>query len=470
MANTAVRIKNLSIRNFKNVKNGDLDFISASNALDDEWGSSVTGLYGQNGSGKTAVINALEFLQNLISGRSIPSENTQFINVDAKQCVLCVEFLVKTSDSLCQVWYQCMAKKAPASSNDNLGQISNHGTKVEVFNESLTAKFDGTDEYKIKTVFINTEDTDLFKPATKFKSIAGSSKKDETDILFARKIAQASSRSFIFLNETVNKIKQNCKIEIFKEIISALVKFVHNELYIIKASNTGLIALDALPLNFRFSDRDNGAFGSLVISLNNSFYLPKIAVDLTKKIIENLNIVLKELIPDLTLNVKELSRELNADANEQIQLQLLSVRNGRVIPFKFESDGIKKIVSILHLLICVHNNENITVAVDELDSGIFEYLLGEILRIIHERGLGQLIFTSHNLRPLETLNNNCIVFTTPNINRRYIRMKNVKATNNPRDLYYREIMLGSDDIALYEPTDNYKIELALRRAGESFNA
>ncbi len=62
--------------------------------------------------------------------------------------------------------------------------------------------------------------------------------------------------------------------------------------------------------------------------------------------------------------------------------------------------GIKKIVSILQLLIVVYNNPSITVAIDELDSGIFESLLGELLNIISEKGKGQLIFTSHNLRPL----------------------------------------------------------------------
>ena len=47
---------------------------------------------------------------------------------------------------------------------------------------------------------------------------------------------------------------------------------------------------------------------------------------------------------------------------------------------------IRKIISVLGLLISVYNRKSITVAIDELDSGIFEYLLGEILRIISEKG------------------------------------------------------------------------------------
>ena len=43
--------------------------------------------------------------------------------------------------------------------------------------------------------------------------------------------------------------------------------------------------------------------------------------------------------------------------------------------------------------------------VDELDSGIYEYLLGECLEVMQDKAKGQLIFTSHNLRPLEILEN-----------------------------------------------------------------
>ena len=126
----------------------------------------------------------------------------------------------------------------------------------------------------------------------------------------------------------------------------------------------------------------------------------------------------------------------------------------------------KKIVSILQLLIVVYNKPSITVAIDELDSGVFEYLLGELLRIISEKGKGQLIFTSHNLRPLETLDRGFIAFTTTNPENRYMRMTNVKENNNLRDFYYRDIVLGEQNEVVYEPTNNYEIALAFREAGE----
>ena len=110
----------------------------------------------------------------------------------------------------------------------------------------------------------------------------------------------------------------------------------------------------------------------------------------------------------------------------------------------------------------IYNKESITVAIDELDSGIFEYLLGELLHIISEKGKGQLIFTSHNLRPLETLDRGFIAFTTTNPSNRYIRLSNVKTNNNLRDFYYRDIMLEEQNETVYEPTNNSEIALAFR--------
>lgn len=120
----------------------------------------------------------------------------------------------------------------------------------------------------------------------------------------------------------------------------------------------------------------------------------------------------------------------------------------------------------MHLLIGVYNRTSLTVAIDELDAGIFEYLLGEILHIVAEKGKGQLIFTSHNLRPLERLDRGYIAFTTTNPYNRYIRMTNVKGNNNLRDFYYRDIILGEQSEPVYDLTNNYDIALAFREAGE----
>ena len=87
-------------------------------------------------------------------------------------------------------------------------------------------------------------------------------------------------------------------------------------------------------------------------------------------------------------------------------------------------------------------------------------------RILSEKGKGQLIFTSHNLRPLETLDRGFIAFTTTNPENRYIRLTNIKENNNLRDFYFRDIVLGEQREEVYNATNNAEIALAFREAGE----
>ncbi len=77
--------------------------------------------------------------------------------------------------------------------------------------------------------------------------------------------------------------------------------------------------------------------------------------------------------------------------------------------------------------------------IDELDSGIYEYLLGECLEVMQDKAKGQLIFTSHNLRPLEILENDSLLYTTVNPENCYIKSSYIKNTQNTRLSYLRTI-------------------------------
>ena len=198
-----------------------------------------------------------------------------------------------------------------------------------------------------------------------------------------------------------------------------------------------------------------------MIPVEENVILPKEDFMYVSKTVENMNIVLQQLIPGLTISIKELGTQLMKNGTIGYEIQLMSCKNSKEIPLKYESEGIRKIISVLPMLIAVYDQAAITVTIDDLDANIFEYLLGELLRLISERGKGQLIFTSHNLRVLETVDKQFLAFT----DHRYIRLKNTKRSNNVRDMYYQEIMLGDESEELYEKTKNIEISLAFRVAG-----
>lgn len=468
MANRTVRIENITIDNFKNVTQGTLDLENKRKG----YKASVLGLYGQNGSGKTALIDVIELLKFALCGRVIPQKYADYINVDADYATLKYEFVIRYTEKVYNVWYQFCVRKtmdeAVASVNDEAATSAT--AKVELFDEVLSFSCTSKEEKMRKAPLIDTRTEELFVPKAKMVELVGDKKDKYMDLLVTKRLTKATSRSFIFSKELMNQYRQNCKNEIYMKIIEGLYTYGHRELFVINTEKVGLISLDALPLAFKYKKENSETVGSLLLSLNGPALIPENMYGVVENVIENMNIVLEQLVPGLRIGVVDLGSTMTQDGKIAKQIQLMSLKNNKAIPFRYESEGIKKIVSILQLLIVVYNNSSITVAVDELDGGVFEYLLGELLNIISEKGKGQLIFTSHNLRPLETIDKGFIAFTTTNPKMRYIRLTNVKGTNNLRDFYYRDIVLGEQSEQVYNPTNNYEIALAFREAGEAFGS
>ena len=462
------RIVNISVENFKNVKRGTLDLENRRK----DYRASIVGVYGQNGSGKTALIDALQVLKLSLCGKAIPEQYADYININAQYSTLKFQFKMQKEKALYDIWYQFSMRKVIDESQIEENEIESFETKykAQIFDEVLSFSYI-SDEKKIrKSTLIDTRTSEVFVPKSKYNELLEKNNEDIMELLLTKRLAQAQSRSFIFSREMINRFRRDCNIKLYVDVINGLNLFGRRELFIIDTRHEGLINMNALPLSFKYRDNKAEMIGNLVFPLEVPTPVPDEAMELVNKVIDNMNIVLQQLVPGLTLSVVDLGSVVSKEGNPGRLVQFMSLKNGKAIPFRYESAGIKKIVSILQLLIMVYNNPSITVAIDEMDSGIFEYLLGELLNIISEKGKGQLIFTSHNLRPLETIDKGFIAFTTTNPENRYIRFTNVKGNNNLRDFYYRDIVLGEQSEEVYDPTNNFEIALAFREAGEAFDS
>lgn len=468
MPNRTIRLNNIMIKNLKNVKNGTISFINKRKP----YKASILGLYGQNGSGKTALIDALQLLKYVLCGQQIPGKYVDYINIDADFAELAFQFQMDMEEKKYDIWYQFNIRKNNDDTFVNLQENDDETVenKVEIFDEVLSYACVYGEEKKRKSALIDTRTEEVFCPRSKYCELTGNDDSLMTDLILTKRYVKFTSRSFIFSREMIKIFRQKCAVQEYLSVIEGLLLYGNRELFVINTDNSGWISLDELPLVFKYRGEKSEAVGNIMLPLDAPAAISVETADLVKKIISNMNIVLEQIVPDLKIDSMDLGSTILKNGNLGRSIQLISLKNGKAIPFRYESEGIKKIVSILQLLIVVYNNPSITVAIDEIDTGIFEYLLGEILNIISEKGKGQLLFTSHNLRPLETIDKGFIAFTTTNPDNRYIRMTNVKENNNLRDFYYRDIVLGEQDEQLYNSTNNYEIALAFREAGEVFGS
>lgn len=470
MKNTVVRLASISIENFKNVKAGHLSFANGKKA----YKTSVLGLYGQNGSGKTALIDAIELLQLALKGQIVPTKFADYINVESGNAVLHYEFSVVGDAVKYQAFYDFKLKPEVIETAKNLAVSDGEEVHYRpvITEEVLSYSYEDSQSKARKSPLIDTTSSKVFSPIGKYNCLIGKDKNKAMDLLVEKKMTAGTSRSFIFSRELLTAMRNNAagkndlEYQRHMLLIESLVRYGNFELFVINTANSGIISMNMLPLSFKYESGANEAVGNILIPLEEAVPIPEEAVAMVNQVITNMNVVLSQIVPGLTIRIEPLGEMVSANGKKGVKIQLMSLKNKKAIPLKYESEGIKKIISILQLLIVVYNRSSITVAIDELDAGVFEYLLGELLRIIAEKGKGQLIFTSHNLRPLETLDRGFIAFTTTNPLHRYIRMSNVKNSNNLRDFYFRDIMLGEQSEEVYDPTNNAEIALAFREAGE----
>ena len=72
MKDSIVRIQKIELYNFKNVEEGIIEFKSKPKKEDNyDPKAEIIGIYGQNGSGKTALVNACDFIKKILEGLSL---------------------------------------------------------------------------------------------------------------------------------------------------------------------------------------------------------------------------------------------------------------------------------------------------------------------------------------------------------------------------------------------------------------
>lgn len=448
-----VRIQSATIKHFRNVSFGEIRF--PCNLASDSFSmkSDVLGIYGQNGSGKTTFIDALEILKCLLSGDPIKERLNNCISKGCNEAELSFEFSVEADqDRKFRVVYSAQM------SSEHL----NESVKASIFQDGGWSRMNPIMES------CSADPKALITPDTKRRELFGKDPQTLDELRVTKKLCARDLRSFLFSTEILLLLQESSGNAPWYHMLAAIRHFAGASLFVINNRGTGLNSMGAeLPVIYR----KESSLGQLKLPLDQPAIIPAIEFSIAREVINTINVVLREVIPGMEIALASLGNEFTETGDLGIRVQLVriiarpEVNETIQLPLRYESEGIKKIISVLHLFICTYNSPGISLAIDELDSGIYEYLLGELLQIMQKSGLGQLIFTSHNLRPLEMLNSSSIIFTTTNPENRYVRASNIKPSNNLRLRYFRDITLGSDGEELYQETNSIEIAHAMRKMG-----
>ncbi len=468
-----VRIIKNELINFKNVGFGEIRYMNYSSVEKKAQieKKDIVGLYGQNGSGKTAMVEALAILKSILAGKEISYQTYEGLLSSQGDTKIITTFYIEKGQNKYKAKYEVSLladheeKKVNLLSEKLIYWRRGATWKAQRGLEFQNPYYDASSIMEDVTVSFLSDNSKIFEESVIVKGLQNLA------------VYCAQKRLSIFFNPLMlRRVTEDCREDQLEEqVLSAIVQglsdFGRFYFQVVKVNQLADINRNAiLPVNVHTENRSFVMQGCLPLVMGGQGKIPEGLYIQLKEAVDAINIALKAIIPNLSIDMRPVSEESDKEGNRSILAEVYSVRDGKEFLTRYESEGIKRIISLLNYLIALYNFPETCLVVDELDSGIFEYLLGEILGVLNEEAKGQLIFTSHNLRAFEKLNIKNIICTTTNPENRYIRLVGKEKNHNPRDFYIRTITIGGQKEELYDEADLQSIGYAFRRACRSENS
>ena len=414
-------------------------------------------IYGENGSGKTNIVELFKVLQQLVMARTI---DVAMNKIPKEYWKIQEEIGEQLPPELNQIWQLSLNLKEYRMINEKEPTEIEYGFKINDIDGFYYIKFD--DEIIEEKIYYiaGKQKSYLFqikKESDKIvekinKKIFINEKYNEELIeninKYWGKYSFLSLLEFEIQEKNKEYVENNISENIFKVIEQILSMTVHVD------KGTLRIIPDNLIKQRKLNNIQNGVVNKEKLSE-------------IKKYENILNIFFTQAYAD----IKEVKYKINEKEGKIFyELYFNKMIGGEVksIPSKLESDGTKRILEQFDTLIGSLLGE--TVIIDEIDNGIHDVLMKNIIMSIKDEITGQLIITTHNTLLLEILPKECIYILSTDYNGNKtinsIRDYEVKIqrNNNARDLYFKGVFGGI-------PTTNYidfeEIKYALEDSKEN---
>ena len=352
----------------------------------------VKAIYGENGSGKSALVTAVKIFRDLIYNENYLSESKtqefldEIINKEIQVFRFKMEFLIDVDNQ--KVAYQYMIQMGRGKSG-----------LYEIQYEELKWKNGNYANNKYQSVF-ESRDGEL---------ISAVHTEQEGKWIEKKTLNLLSTHSFIYLY-LINAIqdtslKEYDDSDLFVSLFACLVLTISLKVYLAEEDQHELFFLKK---RLKESRLDQQAFADEVFGHGSSFnmaldvnekFVDKEYFEKYKKKVEQLTQFIKIFKPDL------ISIDIDAKEDGEQYVCDLNLNYGNyVINKEFESTGIKKLIRLFDCFSA--SSQGSIVFIDEMDANLNDVYLCKLIEYFMYYGKGQLCFTTHNLGPMSVLKEN----------------------------------------------------------------
>lgn len=359
----------------------------------------LKGIYGVNGSGKSAIITSIDILRSILTEPSylnnpIAQKNLDaIINKKSKELFIEVDFVFAPTEEMYFFRYNVILSK-------------NSTGKYIISYEKLSTKKAISKKDEMKTI-IEIKNGEVIY-------ILGNKNNEFTNLFLEKTInlLDTTSSCALFYEKILSEMRNDDKkICNFLSLCLCALFILGGKLYVyIDQSDdhreyilSTAMKYDLVSSNFEIDslmeesiklDRD---YPGVIFANDN--YVPKEFLDYFKKNVDKLYEFLhifKSELRGIEIDKKENKSSYVCD--------LIMKYDSYKIHAEYESTGIKKLIKLYAYLKKMVEGE--IVFIDEFDSNLHDVYLCALLEYLMQYGEGQLCFTTHNVGPMEILKRN----------------------------------------------------------------
>ncbi len=366
----------------------------------DTRGYNVKGIYGMNGSGKSAIITSVNILKNLLvsseylNNMIVQKSLEEIINKEIRELFIEADYVIEDDDYVAMFRYTIRLKK------DTNG-------KYVIAYEHLAKKKANAQDDSMKTIF-EVEDGELLHVKEEDKFLFSLAKKT-INLLESSSMCALFQKKFFFSGISDEELRNDYrffsiavlhifgrKLHVYMDNSDDHTDFLLENSIRYYDNLEDSKSEDSADLMKEYYGMDNDFIDVLSISTNVVFEKEYSKFERRiNKLYEFLHIFKSDL------RGIEIDKKQYKDA---YVCSLLMVYDSYKIHGEFESTGIKKLVKIFAYLEEMVRGE--IVFIDEFDSNLHDVYLCALLEYLMEYGEGQLCFTTHNVGPMDILKRN----------------------------------------------------------------